>query len=65
MPDVERSYKVPLYPVIPAIAIISGMYVILNQLLMAGSTTRMLAIGSIVLTLIGLPIYNVTTRKKA
>jgi len=51
--------------VIPAIAIISGMYVILNQLLMAGSTTRMLAIGSIVLTLIGLPIYNVTTRKKA
>ncbi|WP_352401063.1 amino acid permease [Anaerotignum sp.] len=65
MPDAERSYKVPLYPVIPAIAIFSGLYVILNQLFMAGTTTRMLAIGSIVLTLIGLPIYNLTTRKKA
>lgn len=65
MPDVERSYKVPLYPVIPVIAIISGIYVIANQLFMSGSTTRMLAIGSIVLTLIGLPIYNMVTSKKA
>ncbi|MDD4843089.1 MAG: amino acid permease [Anaerotignum sp.] len=63
-PDVERTYKVPLYPVIPAIAIISGIYVVLNQLFMSGSTTRILAIGSIVLTLIGLPIYNVTTKNK-
>lgn len=65
MPDAERSYKVPLYPVIPAIAIISGIYVVANQLFMSGSTTRMIAVGSIVLTLIGLPIYNLTTRKKA
>ena len=64
-PDAERTYKVPLYPVIPAIAIISGIYVVLNQLLMSGSTSRLLAIGSIILTLIGLPIYNMTTRKKA
>lgn len=64
-PDAVRTYKVPLYPVIPAIAIISGIYVVLNQLLMSGSTTRILAIGSIVLTLFGLPIYNMTTRKKA
>lgn len=64
-PDAVRSYKVPLYPVIPVIAIISGIYVVLNQLFMSGSTTRILAIGSIVLTLIGLPIFNFTTRKKA
>ncbi|WP_304507271.1 APC family permease [Anaerotignum sp.] len=63
-PDFVRTYKVPLYPVIPAIAIISGIYVVLNQLFMSGSTTRILAIGSIILTLIGLPIYNATTKKK-
>lgn len=63
-PDFVRTYKVPLYPVIPAIAIISGIYVVLNQLFMSGSTTRLLAIGSIILTLIGLPIYNATTKKK-
>ncbi|MDR1773595.1 MAG: amino acid permease [Clostridioides sp.] len=57
-PNTPRSYKVPLYPVIPAIAIISGLYVIVNQLFMAGSTTRMLAIGSIIITLLGLPVYN-------
>ncbi len=64
-PDTERTYKVPLYPVIPAIAIISGVYVILNQLLMSGSTSRILSIGSIIVTLIGLPVYSLTTRTKA
>ncbi|WP_317853859.1 APC family permease [Chakrabartyella piscis] len=63
MPDVERKYKVPCYPVIPMIAIVSGIYVVINQLFMSGSTTRILAIGSIILTLIGLPIFNYTTKK--
>lgn len=62
--DVVRTYKVPLYPVIPAIAIISGVYVVINQLFLAGSTSRMMSIGSIVLTLIGLPIYNYISGKK-
>lgn len=63
-PELNRTYKVPLYPVIPAIAIISGIYVIVNQLFMAGSTTRLLAIGSIVITLIGLPVYAMQEKKK-
>ncbi len=62
-PDRTRTYKVPLYPVIPAIAIISGLYVIVNQLFMSGMTTTLLAIGGIILTLIGLPIYTVMTKK--
>lgn len=64
-PDVERSYKVPLYPIIPAIAIISGVYVLLNQLLFAGKAATMLSVGSIVVTLLGLPIYSYRNRKKA
>lgn len=63
-PDRERTYKVPLYPVIPIIAIISGLYVIINQLFMSGMMTTLLAVGSIILTLIGLPIYATTTKKK-
>lgn len=63
-PDAVRSYKVPLYPIIPLVAIISGAYVVLNQLFMSGSTATMLSIGSIVLTLIGLPVYAYTTKNK-
>ena len=34
-PELQRPYKVPLYPIIPAIAIIGGLFVIINQLLTA------------------------------
>ena len=64
-PDRERSYKVPLYPVIPAIAILSGVYVIINQLFMSGLITTLMSLGSIALTLIGLPVYKAATKKKA
>ena len=56
-PNRERTYKVPLYPVVPIIAIVSGAYVVINQLLFAGGKATMLSIGSIVITLIGLPVY--------
>ena len=64
-PDAERSYKVPLYPVIPLIAIISGIYVIVNQLFMSGATATMMSVGSIVVTLIGLPVYSYYIKKKS
>lgn len=63
-PDVERTYKVPLYPVIPLIAIISGCYVLINQLFMAGSSSRMIAVAGIVLVLVGLPVRAIFTKKK-
>lgn len=31
-PEIERKYKVPFYPVVPILAIISGVYVILSQI---------------------------------
>lgn len=52
-PDMERPYSVPLYPILPLIAIIGGLYVVISTLLNQTS----LAILSIVLTVIGLPIY--------
>ena len=53
-PDLHRPYKVPLYPIVPAIAILGGLYIILNTLV-----TQPLNAGlGIILTLIGLPIYK-------
>ncbi|WP_458863777.1 APC family permease [Acidaminobacterium chupaoyuni] len=56
-PELERKYKVPLYPVIPILAILSGAYVVLSQLIWSGSHARILSLCSIAVTLIGLPVY--------
>lgn len=56
-PDLPRKYKVPLYPFIPLVAILSGLYVIVSQLFLSGAGARALSLGSIVITLVGLPVY--------
>lgn len=58
-PDLPRPYKVPLYPVIPLIAIAGGVFVILNQLI----TATTIALGGIIITLIGLPVYSYMSKK--
>ena len=57
-PDIERVYKVPLYPFIPMIAIAGGLFVVVSQLLLSGFTNTMISLGGVVITLIGLPIYS-------
>lgn len=52
-PQLERPYKVPLYPVIPMIAILGGGFIVINTLL----TQTLLALSGIAMTLAGLPIY--------
>lgn len=56
-PDLERKYKVPLYPFIPLLAILSGVYVVISQLFLSGPGPQMLSLGSICITLLGLPVY--------
>ena len=63
-PDVERTYKVPLYPIIPIISIASGCYVLLNQLFMSGMGSTKIAVGGIILVLIGLPVRAICCKKK-
>ena len=58
-PNLDRPYKVPLYPIIPLVAIIGGLFVIVNQLL----TATVIALGGIIITLIGLPVYNYMSKK--
>lgn len=62
-PDVKRTYKVPLYPIIPLIAIVSGCYVLINQLFMCGMQTSLIAGAGIVVVLLGLPIRAIFAKK--
>ena len=64
-PDAERKYKVPLYPVIPILAIISGLYVVVSQLFLSGIKATVLSLCSIGITLIGLPVYLIVKKKAA
>lgn len=58
-PNLERPYKVPLYPIVPAIAIIGGLYIILNTLF-----TQPLNAGlGLAATLIGFPVYKARKSK--
>ena len=57
-PNLERPYKVPLYPFIPMVAIAGGLFVVVSQLLLSGLTNTMISLGGVVITLIGLPIYS-------
>ncbi|KGL46283.1 amino acid permease [Listeria sp. SHR_NRA_18] len=58
-PELVRPYKVPLYPVIPIIAILGGAFIVLNTLF----TQPMNAGIGLVLTAIGLPIYLYKKKK--
>lgn len=58
-PDLNRPYKVPLYPIIPIFAILGGLFVIIAQIF----TSPFISLGGIIITLMGLPIYSYMKRK--
>ena len=61
-PELPRKYKVPLYPLIPILAIASGVYVVMSQLFFSGVSARNLSLLSICVTLVGLPVYVLVKR---
>ena len=64
-PELHRPYRVPMYPIIPLIAILGGLFVVLNQLLFAGMTNTLVSLGGVAVTLVGLPLYNVAQKQAA
>ena len=62
-PDLNRPYKVPLYPIIPIIAIAGGLFVVINQLFFAGLINTLVSIGGVLITLIGLPLYSLAQKQ--
>lgn len=63
-PDINRPYKVIGYPIIPFIAIFGGLFVIINQLFMSGLKTSFIVVGGLVITLMGIPLYNYMIKRK-
>ncbi|MBO3444957.1 amino acid permease, partial [Clostridium sp. CCUG 7971] len=63
-PNLYRPYKVPLYPIIPLIAIFSGLFVVINQLFFSGIKTTMISVGGLLITAIGIPVYNYMIKNK-
>lgn len=61
-PEWHRSYRVPLYPLVPALAIASGAYVIVSQLFLSGPRALVMSICSVAITLVGLPVYRMVKR---
>ena len=58
----ERPYKVPLYPIIPIIAIVGGVFVVVSTLI---TTTLKNSIVGLIITLIGLPVYEYMKKKNS
>lgn len=63
-PDLHRTYRVPGYPIVPLIAIAGGIYIIINQLFLSGMRAWLMSVFSILLTLVGLPVYYAVQRGK-
>lgn len=58
-PNLKRPYKVPLYPFIPLVALLGGLFIIINTLF----TQTLLAFIGILLTAIGIPFYFYLKKK--
>ncbi|MBP1041843.1 amino acid permease [Vagococcus sp. BWB3-3] len=52
-PDTVRSYKVPLYPFVPLVAIVGGGFIVINTLFEQPLNATL----GLVLTVLGLPLY--------
>ncbi|AUM98844.1 amino acid permease [Clostridium botulinum] len=55
----DRSYKVPLYPLVPLIGIMGSGYIIISTLI----TNTFYALCGIGITLLGLPVYSYIKKK--
>lgn len=58
--QIERTYKTPLYPIVPLIGVIGGIYIIISTLITQTSNAML----GIVITLLGFPVYEYVKRKQ-
>ena len=59
-PDLPRPYKVPLYPVLPLIAILGGGFILVMTIVYS----TQLALTGIGLTLLGIPVFYLGRKMK-
>ena len=53
----------PLYPVVPVLAILSGLYVVVSQLFLSGTRAQIMSLASVAITLVGLPVYMAVKKR--
>ena len=63
--SIKNNKFCSFFYVIPLIAIASGSFVLINQLLFAGPKSTIMSLGGVIITLIGLPIYLYMNKKNA
>lgn len=63
-PEMERPYKVPLYPVIPILAIVGAVFMLFMTLTGSLWGYQVPAIVGIIITLIGYPVYQSLKNKE-
>lgn len=60
MKDIKTfGYKIPLYPIVPIVAILGGIFVLVIQLI----SSTFLSMGSIIILLVGIPVYDIEKKK--
>lgn len=57
--NLDSKYKVPLYPIVPLIGIVGGIYILLSTFI----TDYLSSLYGILLTLVGLPVYFYIKKK--
>lgn len=60
-PELNRPYKVPLYPLIPILGIIGGLYILYSTL--TSDTAN--ALYGVAVTAVGIPVYYIFFKKEA
>lgn len=58
-PNLNRPYKVPLFPVVPLIALVGGIFILVSTIIQQFTTTMI----GVVATAIGIPIYMYLKKK--
>jgi APA family basic amino acid/polyamine antiporter len=58
--EIERPYKVPLFPIVPIIGIIGGIFIVVNTLF----TDTANALYGLGVSVIGIPIYIMLKKRK-
>lgn len=58
--DLKSPYRVPLYPFVPIVGIVGGMFIVVNTIM----TNTANALYGVIITLIGIPVYMYMSKRK-
>ena len=60
--DYDAPYRVPLYPIVPALFVLATIYLLVNAVIDPGSRLPTLAVFAVIL--VGIPVFYLTVRRR-